>query len=263
MKKIYVVGNKTSKSLSPLIFNHWFKKYKINARYAFVEVKKNNFKKTIEQILSNKNVIGLNITIPYKKEIIKYIGRLNKHAQLINAVNCVVNKKKPRGINTDWVGYKDVIKVHKLTKSKNIIILGYGGASQAISYYFFSTGYKNIYIFNRSKKLINKQSGRAFTKKFSGADKYLQKADLIINTTPTNPLSKKQCKIVNKKTLISDIVYRPKKTNFLKAFKGNKKIFGITMLLNQATPCFKLWFGFEPKIDKNLIKKIDKIISWL
>ena len=54
----------------------------------------------------------------------------------------------------------------------------------------------------------------------------------------------------------------PKENIFLSAtFKGNKKIFGITMLLNQATPCFKLWFGFKPKIDKNLIKKIDKIIS--
>ena len=99
MKKIYVVGNKTSKSLSPLIFNHWFKKYKINASYTFVQVKKNNFKKTIEQILSNKSVIGLNITIPYKKEIIKHTSRLNKHAQVINAVNCVVNKKKAIGIN--------------------------------------------------------------------------------------------------------------------------------------------------------------------
>ena len=124
MKKIYVVGNKTSKSLSPLIFNYWFKKHRINARYGFVEVNKNNFKKTIEQILSNKSVIGLNITIPYKKEIIKYTSKLDKHAQTINAVNCVVNRKKLRGTNTDWVGYKDVIKAYKLNKSKNIIILG-------------------------------------------------------------------------------------------------------------------------------------------
>ena len=89
----------------------------------------------------------------------------------------------------------------------------------------------------------------------------MEKADLIINTTPINPLSKKHLSSVDKKTLISDIVYRPKETRFLKAFKKNKKIFGITMLLNQAIPCFKLWFGFEPKIDIGLIKKINKIIT--
>ena len=261
MKKIYVVGNKTSKSLSPLIFNHWFKKYKINASYGFIEITKNKFKQTVKKTLLDKSVVGLNITIPYKKEIIKIINTLNKHAKNINAVNCVINKKKLIGVNTDWVGYKSVIKNHKLNKSKNIVILGYGGASQAISYYFFSTGYKNVFIFNRSKKLIKNKGSGFFTKKYIDIGRYLEKADLIINTTPINPLSKKQCKCVGKKTLISDIVYRPKETKFLKAFKKNKKIFGITMLLNQAAPCFKLWFGFEPKIDTHLIKKINKIIT--
>jgi len=262
MKKIFVVGNKTSKSLSPLIFNHWFKKYKINATYGFIEVEKNKFKKTIQKTLSDKDVVGLNVTIPYKKEIMKIISTLNKHAKKINAVNCIVNKKTTTGVNTDWVGYKNIIKTQNFNKSKNIIILGYGGASQAISYYFFSTGYKNVFIFNRSKKLINNQKKkRVFTKKYSKIEGYLEKADLIINTTPINPLSKKHLSSVDKKTLISDIVYRPKETRFLKAFKKNKKIFGITMLLNQAIPCFKLWFGFEPKIDIGLIKKINKIIT--
>ena len=56
---------------------------------------------------------------------------------------------------------------------------------------------------------------------------------------------------------MSDIVYRPKNTIFLESFKKNKKIYGQTMLIQQAIPCFQLWFGFEPKVDKDLLRKIN------
>ena len=83
-------------------------------------------------------------------------------------------------------------------------------------------------------------------------------ADLIINTTPTNPLNKKQTSLVKKTTIISDIVYQPKNTVFLECFKENKKIYGITMLIEQAIPCFKKWFGFVPEVDVALKQKLDK-----
>ena len=95
MKKFYVVGNKSSKSLSPTIFNYWFKKYNINAKYGFIELNIKNFDKKIKEILDNKDIGGLNITIPFKQTIIKHIDNLDQHAKKINAVNCVtVNEKK-------------------------------------------------------------------------------------------------------------------------------------------------------------------------
>ena len=84
------------------------------------------------------------------------------------------------------------------------------------------------------------------------------KSDLIINTTPTNPLTKKQISFIKKTTIISDIVYQPRETTFLKKFKLNKKIYGISMLIEQALPCFKQWFGFVPVVDDALIKKLNK-----
>ena len=92
-------------------------------------------------------------------------------------------------------------------------------------------------------------------------DKHLEEAGLVINTTPTNPIKKKQAKLIKKETILSDIVYKPKNTIFLRGFKQNKKIYGISMLLEQAIPCFKHWFGFDPKIDKALIRKIDNKIK--
>jgi shikimate dehydrogenase len=261
VKNFFVIGNQSSKSLSPLIFNHWFKKYNIKAKYSFLEVTKKNFNSEITKKLNDKKTHGLNVTIPFKKDIIKYLDNKNVHAQKIGAVNCVTIGKKIKGINTDWIGYLNSIKQEKINKNKNILILGFGGASQAIYYGFFFKGYKNVSVFNRSKKAINIGKTNKYTKDYSLINSYLIKSDLIINTTPTNPLNKRQINLIKKTTIISDIVYKPKETLFLKEFKFNKKIYGISMLVEQALPCFSQWFGFVPAVDESLIKKLYKKIK--
>ena len=261
MKNFFVIGDKASNSLSPLIFNHWFKKYNIRAKYYFLEVSKKNFDTEIVKKIRDKKIQGFNVTIPFKKDIIKYLDNKNIHAQNIGAVNCVTIGNKIKGINTDWVGYLNSIKQEKINKNKNILILGFGGASQAIYYGFLFKGYKNVSIFNRSKKTININRSNKYTKDYSLINSYLVKSDLIINTTPTNPLTKKQISLIKKTTIISDIVYQPKETPFLKKFKLNKKIYGISMLIEQALPCFKQWFGFVPIVDEVLIKKLNKKIK--
>jgi shikimate dehydrogenase len=238
-----------------------FKKYNIQARYSFLEVTKKNFDSEIVKKLNDKNTQGFNVTIPFKKDIIKYLDNKNVHAQKIGAVNCVTIGNKIKGINTDWLGYLNSIKLEKINKNKNILILGFGGASQAIYYGFFLKGYKNVSVFNRSKKAIYIGGTNKYTKDYSLINPYLIKSDLIINTTPTNPLNKKQTGLINKLTIISDIVYKPKETPFLKKFKFNKKIYGISMLIEQALPCFKQWFGFVPTVDEALIKKINKKLN--
>ena len=154
MKKLYVVGNKVSKSLSPTIFNYWFKKYNIKATYGYLELTEKNFHKKIKEVLEKKDTLGLNVTIPFKNKIIKHLGKIDSHAKKIGAVNCVTNKKTIKGTNTDWTGYYKTLPNIKQTKNKKVIILGYGGASHAIHYVLKKRGFKNILIFNRSKKKI-------------------------------------------------------------------------------------------------------------
>ena len=261
MKLFFVIGNRTSQSLSPLIFNHWFKFYKIDAKYSFLEIKKNNFEEILLQKINDKNTLGLNITIPFKKEIFKHVDLKSFHAKKIGAINCVKFQKKIKGINTDWIGYLNSIKKHNINKSKKIIVLGFGGASEAIVYGLYHKGFKNVMVFNRSKKLIKFGEKITYTKKYESIDKHLADVNLIINTTPINPLSKKQTKKVSKKAIISDIVYKPKNTSFLKNFKENKKIYGISMLVEQAILCFYDWFGFKPSVDLKLIKKLNTKIK--
>ena len=101
----------------------------------------------------------------------------NIHSQKIGAVNCVTVDKKTKGTNTDWIGYLNSIKQENINKNKNILILGYGGASQAIYYGFLLKGYKNVSVFNRSKKKINIGGINKYTKDYSLINSYLIKSD--------------------------------------------------------------------------------------
>mgnify|MGYP000187439080 CR=1 FL=1 len=73
-------------------------------------------------------------------------------------------------------------------------------------------------------------------------------------------IPQKQINLVKTTTIISDIVYKPKETVFLQQFRDNMKIYGISMLIEQAIPSFYQWFGFSPKVDNTLLKKINKKI---
>ncbi len=261
MIQFYVVGNKSSKSLSPLIFNYWFKKYNIKAQYGFLELNKKNFDKKIKQYLNDKNVGGLNITIPFKQKIIKHIDKLDSHSLTINAVNCVTLKSKKIGTNTDWRGYYKTLPKTKKLKQKNVVLIGYGGAALAIHYVLKVKGFKNIKILNRTKKKLMFQNKKEHTISMSFIQNYIADADLIINTTPRNPISKKNKNLIRKETILSDIVYKPKETPFLKNFPNHKKIYGISMLIEQAIPCFNHWFGFVPAVDNKLKNILEKKIK--
>ena len=118
MKEFFVIGNQTSSSLSPLIFNHWFKKYKIKAKYSYLEVDDIGFDTAVAKKLENKNTTGFNVTIPYKKRIFKHLKTKNVHATQIGAVNCVLVGANTKGINTDWIGYMGSIKNTKIKKAE-------------------------------------------------------------------------------------------------------------------------------------------------
>ena len=72
MKKFFVIGNKVSKSLSPTIFNYWFKKHNIDAHYGHLELNDKNFESKIKELLTKRDLAGLNITIPYKEKIFSF-----------------------------------------------------------------------------------------------------------------------------------------------------------------------------------------------
>ena len=261
-KKALVIGSHTSESLSPLIFNYWFHKYKINASYFYKEITPNNFQEEILEILADENIVGFNVTIPFKETIKNNINGLDQHASKIGAVNCVSKiNNKWLGRNTDWTGsLKAIESIKKNKKIETALILGFGGASKAIFYALKKIEIKKIYVFNRtSSKLdgLDKTKGVEVID-LVNIDEKLKNIDIVINTTPTNILKG----LVEKKqhAFAFDVVYSPKETNFLSYFKDEKKIYGISMLVHQAIPCFEEWFGIKPVPDEELYIRLEKKI---
>lgn len=260
IKKAYVIGSKTSESLSPIIFNYWFEKNNIEGQYSYREITPTNFNEEIEKIFSEKDLCGFNVTIPFKEKIINKLNTIDKHSQEIGAVNCVTKTKNGwLGSNTDWMGFAQPL-LKKIKKAKNPIVLGYGGAAKAVLYALKKKGFKNITVFNRTfKKIEHLNDEYVNAAELAKLNKYIDKTDLIINTIPTNILDGLLTKKINKKTIAYDLVYKPKETPFLKYFSSNK-IYGIDMLIYQAAPCFKLWFDANPVIDKGLYEILEEKI---
>jgi len=268
MKKAYVIGTSVKDSLSPTIFNHWFKKHNIKAIYKHQSINKKNFNKKIKKLLVEKNLSGVNITIPFKEKIVNKVHALDKHAKKIGAVNCVfVKNNRYYGINTDWIGFryalsKAGVSKNKITKGKTIV-LGYGGAAKAILYCLSLMGgayKKNTLVFNRTKKKLTPHTlKQKTTLDINSLAERLDEASFVINTIPGNILRKLKIKKIKKRIVVCDIVYKPKETEFIKHFTNpSAKVYGIEMLIGQARPCFYRWHGIMPSADASLTKKLQK-----
>tara|TARA_Y100000590_G_scaffold375766_1_gene440929 strand:+ start:204 stop:1034 length:831 start_codon:yes stop_codon:yes gene_type:complete len=264
-KKCYVVGSKANSSLSPKIFNYWFNQHKVKGSYKPLQITTQNFNKKIKKTLSEENLCGLNITIPFKEKIIKHLSKSDKHTKKIQAVNCVTkNKKQINGTNTDWLGLINSIKYFEKNRKKRIkrnlaIVIGYGGSAKAIIYALKKLRFKKITVVNRTfKKIKNLKKVSPIQKK--QLVHLAPNADLIINTVPNKHFIKKIFS-TNKTRRLSgvgyDIVYKPN-TGFLAHFHKEKKINGISLLVHQAEPCFYKWFRIKPIIDDKIFAHLNR-----
>ena len=134
MKKYLVIGNPIGHSLSPLIHNYWMKKYKlIDSVYEKKKIEKKDLKSIVDQV-RNEEIKGVNVTVPFKKEIIDLLDHIKGDAQLTQSVNtlCKVNNEV-HGYNTDTEGFKNSLQEDCLDyENKNIFILGAGGVTSSI-----------------------------------------------------------------------------------------------------------------------------------
>ena len=277
MKKYLVIGNPIGHSLSPLIHNHWIKKHKlVDSVYEKKKVEKKDLKNIVEQV-RNGQIKGVNITVPFKKEIIDLLDCVQGDALLTQSVNtlCKVDKEV-HGYNTDTQGFKESLQGELIDyKNKNIFILGAGGVTPSILEAFVNTA-KKIYITNRTKKKAEElkklgdisiaalQREKEIIEVIDWGKK-LKPCDVVINTTSVGLTKDENLDLDfedyenNKNVLFYDLIYNPKETNFLKDAKlrGNKVMNGKMMFLWQAQSAFKIWTGISPEIDDEVIRLLD------
>ncbi len=256
-KLIALLGKPVRHSLSPIMHNAAFKDKDLNYVYLAFEVDKENLGKVIEGAKA-MGIVGFNVTIPHKIEIMKYLDKLDKEAELIGAVNTIkINKDIAKGYNTDGLGARKALeeKVGEV-KDKKILIFGAGGAGRAVAFELAKNNF--VIIANRTiekaKQLAEEIKNKLNTEvEYSGLNVDTEDIDIIINATSVGmkkgdkPLLTAD-KLKNK--IVMDLVYTPLETPLLKeAKKANAiAIDGLGMLIYQGALAFKIWTGVEPNV---------------
>jgi len=270
-KVVGLIGHPVEHSFSPIMHNAAFKDKGLNYIYVAFDVLPENLKYVIDGAKA-LGIVGFNVTIPHKIEIMKYLDEIDEDAQLIGAVNTIkIEDGKAIGYNTDGIGARKALEeeIGKV-KGKNIVIYGAGGAARAVAFELAKDN--NIIIANRTvekaEKLakeiaekLNKKFGEEV--KFSGLDVDLNGIDIIINATPIGMYPNVDVEPIVKAEnmrgdmVVMDLIYNPLETVLLKEAKkvNAKTINGLGMLIYQGAVAFKIWTGVEPNIDvmKNAI----------
>ena len=241
-KQYGLVGKNIAYSFSRRYFFEKFERENIQ-NCSYVNFDLEGIEKLPAILTHHPHPAGLNVTIPYKKEIMPYLDLISEDARAIGAVNTVVwnNKGETVGYNTDHLGFKKSLLEQINTPPKTAFILGTGGSSSAVRFVLEGLNCK-IHFVSRTPQAD--QLG------YDQLNKSLfQSADLIINTTPLGTFPKVDLAppipydYISPHQLLFDLIYNPEETTFLKRGreKGAKTCNGLNMLKYQAENSWALW----------------------
>lgn len=239
--KFGLIGKNISYSFSKGYFAQKFKDLNLdrNTYENFDLPQINDFGRLISQ---NKNLKGLNVTIPYKEVVIPYLDELNTNAKKIGAVNTIkFTKKGLKGYNTDIYGFKKSIRPFLQKHHKKALILGTGGASKAVAFVFDELGIEFKYVSRNPEK---NQLGYTNLNKA-----ILSVYTVLVNCTPrgTFPNIKDKPDVpyqfITDRHLLFDLIYNPEKTAFLQEgeTQGASICNGLRMLELQAEKAWEIW----------------------
>ena len=257
MKKYFVIGNPINHSLSPELHNFWIKKNNINALYEKIKLEESDLKNFIDK-LRNDEIHGINVTVPFKNKVIKYLDKLSLEVETTNSVNTIYKSGNDIiGHNTDVAGFELGLRHSKINVlHKSVFILGAGGVVSSIIFSLLSMGCKKIYLTNRT---IEKAEN--IKNKFDEVEILrwgeIPDFDIVINATSVGLKGDSLDLVLNvKDKIFYDVIYNPKETQFLKEAKknGNKIENGKFMFIYQANQSFSIWNNVIPKIDDEVLK---------
>jgi shikimate dehydrogenase len=241
MKQLGLIGYPLSHSFSKKYFADKFINEKIDG-YHYDLFPLENIQKLLDLLKDKPNLVGLNVTIPYKEQVIPFLDELSKSAKGIGAVNTIIIENgKLKGYNTDSYGFEISLKQFLKPYHKHALILGTGGAAKAVQYVLEQLGIGYKYV----SRTPNEEQF-AYTEL---DETILQKYKVIINTTPLGMYPKAhQCPAIpynflTSEHLLYDLVYNPAVSLFLENGKARGAAIknGLEMLHLQAEGAWSIW----------------------
>lgn len=196
-----------------------------------------------KNVLKTPHLRGMNVTIPYKQDVMPFLDELDEVAAEIGAVNTIVFQPNgiTKGYNTDYIGFKESVAPLLSSAVKAALILGTGGASKAIVYALNHMGIRTQYVSrNRSDKAISYEDI---------TEEVMQSHQLIVNCSPVGTFPDIDAKpnidysLLTANHVLYDLIYNPTETAFMKVglSRGAKVSNGNNMLIGQAEAAWKLW----------------------
>jgi shikimate dehydrogenase len=257
-------GHPVGHSRSPRMHNAAFRECGLPYVYVAFDVLPEELAKAVESI-KVLGMRGVNVTIPHKVEVMQYLDRITPEAEMIGAVNTIVNENGMLvGHNTDGSGY-----VRSLTEETGIslpdstvLILGAGGAARAVASAISYKGAREIVIANRTREKGDELAKRvslsctARSVSFDDLPSLIKQVHLLVNTTsvgmqPNIGETPVPPDILHDGLVVSDLIYNPRETLLLKEarLRGAKVHGGLGMFVYQGAQAFKLWTGQEAPVE--------------
>jgi shikimate dehydrogenase len=266
-----VMGHPVMHSRSPTLHNYWLKQHGLAGHYMPLAIAAGDIERAL-RALSALGFAGCNLTMPHKEKAIPVMDRVSPLVRKIGAMNCVVvgSDGSLEGNNFEAFGYTESL-VQEIPDWRAdlgpIVILGAGGGARAVAAGLAERGAKEIRVINRSPERAEKLAadiGSPVTAlPWSMREEALRDAALVINSTSQGMKGQPPLDIrldaLPTTAAVSDLIYTPLETPFLEQARrrGNHTVNGLGMLLNQARPAFKAWFGVMPEVTPELRASIE------
>ncbi|AGA77416.1 shikimate dehydrogenase family protein [Echinicola vietnamensis] len=245
MRKFGLIGYPLKHSFSGKYFAEKFDREGIqDCQYDLYEI--DAISKFPELIKNNPGLEGINVTIPYKEQVIPYLDELEPGCEAIGAVNCIkIKENKLIGYNTDYIGFKESLDAWLEGQRPKALILGTGGASKAVKQALEALEMPYLMV----SRNANGQKGRITYDDLIKNEQYLQEYFLIVNTTPlgTFPNTEEMPEIpvsqIGREHKVYDLVYNPEKTFLMRSLEARGAVVknGLEMLQLQAEAAWKIW----------------------
>jgi shikimate dehydrogenase len=261
-----VMGWPIMHSRSPLLHNHWFETLGVAGRYVPLAIRPEGLDAALHA-LHPLGFAGCNLTLPHKQPAMTIVDEVDAVARAIGAISCVIVRENGSllGTNNDCIGFIDSLR-HTFSDWRAdagpAVVLGAGGGARAVCHALAREGAREIRVVNRTfaraKKLADDFGAPLQAVPWEAREDALADAAMAVNTTSQGMSGQPALDItltqLSRRALVCDIIYIPRETPFLAAARarGNPTINGLGMLLHQAPPAWRAWFGIAPKVTPEL-----------